>query len=186
MRTRHLLTRFVLAGCLVVATTVGTGVWSALTFASLSAATADALAESREKIDLTAELAGSLEREDDALLLALSGDTGRAARELAGERRRGDRCYERLLAAEPAGGRPAALRLGAEMDRYRAAGSELVTGLRRPDALERYHRHVNPLLRQAVASCGQLREGTFESLRQAGVRARDEAGRATWVVAQPA
>jgi NtrC-family two-component system sensor histidine kinase KinB len=186
MRTRRLLTRFVLAGCLLVATTVGTGVWSALTFARLSAAADNALAESREKIDLTAALAGSLEREDDALLLALSGDAGRAVRELAAERRRGDDAYGRLLAAldgEPAGGRSAALNLREEMDRYRAAGSELVAGARRPDGLERYHRHVNPLLRQAVAACGQIREETFESLRRAGVRARDEAGRATWVVA---
>jgi NtrC-family two-component system sensor histidine kinase KinB len=185
MRTRHLLTRFVLAGCLLVTTTVGTGVWSALTFARLSAAADDALAESREKIDLTAELAGSLEREDDALLLALSGDAGRAARELAAARRRGDRCRERLLAAlGGAGAGPSAARgLWEEMERYRTAGSELVAGVRRPDALERYHRHVNPLLRQAVASCGQVREETFESLRQAGLRARDEAGRATWVVA---
>jgi NtrC-family two-component system sensor histidine kinase KinB len=184
MRTRHLLTRFILAGGLLVATTVGTGVWSALTFARLSAAADDALAESREKIDLTAELAGSLEREDDALLLALSGDTDRARPELAAERRRGDRCYEQLLAALGGpGAAPSARGLREEMERYRAAGSELVALVRRPDALERYHRHVNPLLRQAVASCGAVREETFESLRQAGLRARDEAGRATWVVA---
>jgi NtrC-family two-component system sensor histidine kinase KinB len=184
MRFRHLQTRFVLAGFLVVAVAVAGGLWSALTFAHLSAAADRALAEAREKIDLTAALAGSLEREDDALLLALSGDTAGARRALAAARRRGDECYRRLrevLAGDPSG--PQAGDLGQALDRYRQAGDRLVAQAGRPDALERYHRHVNPLLRQAVADCGQIREGTFESLRLAGVRARDEAAHATRVVA---
>jgi hypothetical protein len=37
MRIRLLQTRFLLAGCLLVAATVACGVWSVLTFARLSA-----------------------------------------------------------------------------------------------------------------------------------------------------
>jgi NtrC-family two-component system sensor histidine kinase KinB len=181
MRTRHLQTRFVLAGCLLVTTTVASGLWSAVTFARLSAVTADALREGQEKIDLTAQLAGSLEREDDALLLALSGETDRAARDLATERRRGDALYDRLLAVRGDDGSVRALR--ADLDTYRAAGSDLVAAAGRPGALERYHQHVNPLLRRAVAACGQIREENVSAMRQAGVHARDEASRATWVVA---
>jgi NtrC-family two-component system sensor histidine kinase KinB len=180
MYPRHLQTRFILAGCLLVAVTLASGLWSALTFARLSAAADRALAEAREKIDLTAELAGSLEREDDALLLALSGDTAGARRALAAERQRGDRCYTRL--AEVLNSDPAAQALRQQIDRYRTASSRLLAQAGRPDALERYHRHVNPLLRQAVAGCGKIREGTFESLRLAGVRARDEAAWATRVI----
>jgi NtrC-family two-component system sensor histidine kinase KinB len=186
MRTRHLQTRFVLAGCLLVTTTVVSGLWSALTFARLSAVTADALRQGQEQADLAAELAGSLEREDDALLLALSGATHQAARDLAAERRRGDACYERLVAAlgdGDAAGQTVAGALRADLDAYRAAGSELVAAARRPGALERYHTHVNPLLRRAVTVCGQIREENVSAMRRAGARARDEAGRATWVVA---
>jgi NtrC-family two-component system sensor histidine kinase KinB len=178
--------RFILAGGLLVSTTAAIGLWGALTFARLSAAAAEALAASQEKIDLTAELAGSLEREDDALLLALSGDTERAARALAAERQRGDRCYRRLLAALGEGdreGRSAVTALRADMDRYRAAGSALLAAAARPDALARYHRQVNPLLRHAVTGAARIRERTFAALRQAGLAARDEAGQATGVVA---
>jgi NtrC-family two-component system sensor histidine kinase KinB len=186
MRLRHLRTRFLLAGCLLVATTVGCGLWSAFTFARLSAVAGETLRAGQEAVDLSAELAGALEREDDALVLAMAGDTGRAERNLAAERRRGEEAYARLLVR--VGGRApgegqvvAALR--AEIDRYRAAASGLVASAGSPGALERYHRSVNPLLRQAVASCGKVREENFRSMQAAGVRARDEARRATWVVA---
>jgi NtrC-family two-component system sensor histidine kinase KinB len=72
MPLRHLHTRFLLAGCLLVATTVGIGLWSALTFVRLSAAAADDVGQSQEMIDRSAELAGALEREDDDLLLRRS------------------------------------------------------------------------------------------------------------------
>jgi NtrC-family two-component system sensor histidine kinase KinB len=186
MRMRHLQTRFILAGCLLVTTTVASGVWSAFTFARLSAATAAALREGEEKIDLTAALAGALEREDDALLLTLSGPRQRARRTLTTERRRSDASYQRLLAvlsADRRRERSVARRLWTEIDAYRTAGNSLVAAGRRPGALERYHKHVNPLLRQAVATCGEIREENFKAMRRAGVRARDEAGWATWAVA---
>src|SRR5262249_27888821 len=88
MPLRHLHTRFILAGCLLVATTVGCGLWSALTFARLSAAAADDVRESQETIDLSAELAGLLEREDDALL-AVAGRAGGTA-QLTARRARSD------------------------------------------------------------------------------------------------
>jgi NtrC-family two-component system sensor histidine kinase KinB len=180
MRTRRLQTRFLLAGCLLVTSTVASGLWAALTFARLGAAADEALRPGREQIDLAAALAGSLEREDDALLLAVSGDAARGARDLAAERRRGDAAYERLRAA--LGGAPAARALRADVKAYRAAGDALVAAGPRPDALRRYHQQVNPLLRRAVADCAAIREESFGAMRQVGVRARDEAGRATWAV----
>jgi NtrC-family two-component system sensor histidine kinase KinB len=173
---RRLYARFVLAGCLVVAATVCTGLWAGVTFASLSAAAAEALGEGREKIDLTAELAAALEREDDALLLALSGGPG-AEQDLADARRRVDRGLGRLADA------PAADELRDDLGRYRAAGAGLLRQAGRPDVLACYHRQVNPLLRRAVADCARLREAAIDSLGVAGARARDQARRATWIVA---
>jgi NtrC-family two-component system sensor histidine kinase KinB len=188
MRTLSIHARFLLAGCLLVATTAGTGLWSAWTFARQGVAADRALAESQEKIDLTAALAGSLEREDDALLLALSGEAARAERELAQERQRGDDYHQRLQVALDQDGSPPSFAeqdLGRTMDLYRQAGSDLLLLLprNRRRAEKLYHEHVNALLRQAVADCGQIREETFEGLRQAGLRSRDEAVRAAWVVA---
>ncbi len=185
MRPRRLRTRFVLAGCLLVLATVVSSLWSALTFARLGAVVDGALRESQEAIDLSAELAGSLEREDDALLLALTGDPDQATDQLAAERRHGDACYERLLASAHDGAaaeRAAVAALGREMAEYRAAGSALKAEAGRPGVLEAYHKRINPLLRQAVASCGKIREENFGSMREAGVRARDSARLATRVV----
>jgi NtrC-family two-component system sensor histidine kinase KinB len=185
MRFRHLQTRFLLAGVLLVLAAVIGGVWSAVTLAGLSAVVDQTLRGSQATIDLSAALAGSLEREDDALLLqGLGGGLDRTRRELALERGRGDDTYHRLLEVLPLGDtaeRKIADRLREEIDRYRAAGDELLTA-GQPTALERYHLRVNPLLRQAVTSCGQLREENFRSMQEAGIRARDEARRATWLV----
>jgi NtrC-family two-component system sensor histidine kinase KinB len=185
MRTR-LQTRFILAGCLLVMTTVGSSVWSALTFARLSVVVDQTLRESQETIDLTAEVAGSLEREDDAPLLALSGKAKEAAQEqLEEEQKRGDEVYRRLNALLARGNseqRALALDLRREIDAYREAVSDLLDHAGEPNALKRYHDRVNPRLRQAVATCGRIREASFREMREAGVRARDEATRATGVV----
>ena len=186
MPLQSLQTRFILAGFLLVLTTVGSGLWSGLTFARLSAVVGDTLRESQATIDETTALANSLEREDDALLLALTGNGDRARRELAVEREHGDACYSHLVEILHRGNsaeRSMARLLRQEMDDYRKAGAALVAEAGRPDALENYHKRVNPLLRQAVASCDRIREENFGSMQQAGVRARDEAQSATWVVA---
>src|SRR5262249_28417216 len=97
MRTRRLQTRFILAGALLVLTTVGSSLWSAWTFARLSAVVDDTLRDSQNAIDLTAALAGSLEREDDALLLAVSGNLDVARKQLDREKQRGEAQYRQLL-----------------------------------------------------------------------------------------
>src|SRR5262245_30095821 len=171
MRLRHLQTRFVLAGCLLLIATVASSVWSGLTFLRLNSVVDAALRDSQETSDLSAELASSLEREDDALLLALSGDRVTARQQLDAERRRGDACYDRLGALSSRGeAEERALfdRLRTGVDQYRKAGNALLEAGVSPGALERYHRAVNPLLRQAVAGCAELREANFRSMKEAG------------------
>jgi NtrC-family two-component system sensor histidine kinase KinB len=185
MRVRHLKTRFVLAGCMLVVATVGGNVWSAITFARLNGVVGDTLRVSRETIDRTAELADSLEREDDALLLFVAGDVEKARQDLTAERRRGDSSYGAIAASLQTNEdeeRAIVADLRGRIDRYRAAGDELLMAGSGPGGLDRYHRTVNPLLRQAVAGCDKLREANFRQIEVAGVRARDEAGRGTWAV----
>lgn len=185
MRIKRLQTRFILAGALLVLTTVGSSLWSAWTFARLSAVVDTALRNSQNTIDLTAALAGTLEREDDALLLALSGNLDAARKQLAGERKRAEALFRQLDVAikdDETEERSLAGRLRQEMDAYRDAGSDLIADAREATALQRYHERVNPHLRQAVATCAKIREANFKEMQDAGIQARDEASRATLVV----
>jgi two-component system, NtrC family, sensor histidine kinase KinB len=183
MKVRRLQTRLILAGCLFVMTTVVCGIWSAWTFARLSTGVGETLRDSQKTTDLTAVLASTLEREDDALLLAVNGDVERARDELAEQRQRFDAGYAHLVGvlSEP-DERDAATALRWHVDAYRAAGDALLTVVGRPDAGTYYNEQVNPALRQAVAECDKIRELNFASMQLAGMRARDEAKRATVLV----
>lgn len=183
MGLRKLQARFILAGCLLVAATVGGSAWSALALGRLNGVVNDTLRSSQETIDRTADLSSSLEREDDALLLFVGGNVEKARADLAAERRRGDGNFEKILATlqeDEDEERAIAADLRDRIARYRAAGDELLaSGGDQPGGLDRYHRKVNPLLRRAVAGCDKLREANFRAMQEAGLRARDEAGRGT-------
>jgi NtrC-family two-component system sensor histidine kinase KinB len=185
MRVRHLQTRFIVAGCLLAMISVSSGLWNAWTLARLSRVVDLTLRESQATVDLAAALAESLEREDDALLLALSGDAEGANRALLEERRHGDVGYQQLRLRLVRGGDDVTsvlADLGQKMGEYRTAGTTLIEGVGRPDALKSYHEQVNPLLRRAIGVCGAIRERNFASMRHAGVNARDEARAALRIV----
>jgi NtrC-family two-component system sensor histidine kinase KinB len=184
MRFRRLQTRFILAGGLLAAATAACGVWSALTFIHLSAVVDRTVRDSQETVDLAATLAGTLEREDDALLLALTGEIEQAREDLKAQRDLFKRAYDALAPhmrddAEKA----AAVRLRVDAADYERQGDAFLTGVGKTDAIKRYHSDVNPALRRAVADCETIRELNFRAMRDAGVGARDEAQRATAVVA---
>jgi NtrC-family two-component system sensor histidine kinase KinB len=184
MTIRNVQTRFILAGSLLAMITLACGAWSVWTFAHLGAVVDRTLGESQEAIDLTALLATTLEREDDALLFSLTGEVVQARHELGRQRQAFTEAYRRLL---PRLRRPdeqdAAAALQTHVDAYRTLGDGLVARAKAPGALEDYHQRVNPALRQAVADCAALRELNVRSLQEAGVRARDDAWRATGIVA---
>jgi two-component system, NtrC family, sensor histidine kinase KinB len=183
MKIRHLQTRFILAGGLLVLTTVLSGIWSAFTFAHLSKAAGKALQTSRDVTDLTAILSNALEREDDAIVLALNGDRAKAQQELGAERQRFDSAYGELAATlnEPDEKR-AVLALQTDVDRYRAAGDALLSSSAQPNWAATYLKRVNPALRQAVADCAAIRELNFRAMRTEAIQARDEAWGATVMV----
>lgn len=183
MPVRSLRTRFILAGVVFVVVVGACGAWSMVTFARLSAVIRDTLRDSQEKIDLTAMLANGLEREDDALLLSLAGDAGRARGERDQERHRFEEAFARLRTVLTAADEQAtidALRL--HVDAYHHTGDALLSAREPGDAREIYHERVNPALRKAVADCGRLRELSFQAMRQAGIEANNQAQRATHIL----
>jgi NtrC-family two-component system sensor histidine kinase KinB len=184
MKIRSLRTRFLLAGCLLVAAAVACGAWSAFAFARQAAAAGDTLRESQETIDLADTLADALEREDDALLLSLTGEAAQARDDLLTQRRRFDEAYPRLARyMQDPEEKDAYAALRAHADAYREAGDALRSEAAGVASHDRYHRLVNPALRKAVADCGRIRELNFASMGLAGVQARNEAGRANVIVA---
>jgi two-component system, NtrC family, sensor histidine kinase KinB len=183
MKIKHLQTRFILAGILLVMTTVVSGIWSAWTFAHLSEVAGSTIQKSQLTTDLSAVLSDALEREDDALLLAMSGDRAQAQKKLAAERMRFAQSYDRLKQSldEP-GEVQAASQLAKHAAQYRAAGDALLSTVAQQDAFRWYYENVNPALRQAVAACAEIRESNFRAMQLAGIRARDDARGATILV----
>jgi NtrC-family two-component system sensor histidine kinase KinB len=183
MKIRRLQTRFLLAGSLLVMTTVACGIWSAVTFARLSTVVGKTLRESQETTDLTALLASTLEREDDALLLSVNGEVERARQELGVQRQRFDNAYIQLVQLlQDSEEHAVASALQRHVAAYRTAGDFLLAMAGQPEAGKYYHEQVNPVLRQAVSNCAKIRELNFRSMQLVGIRARDEANRATVLV----
>ncbi len=145
MRTRHLQTRFILAGVALVMMTVVSGLWSAWTFARLSTVAGRTIRSSQRIIDLTAAISNGLEREDDAFLIAMSGDREQAQQKLSGERRELAALYSELLVSldEPNEKR-AAVALQKHVDQYHGAGDALLSLTDQRAMTTAYQQHVNP------------------------------------------
>jgi NtrC-family two-component system sensor histidine kinase KinB len=184
MRVRRLQTRFLWAGCFLGTTTILCGLWSVWTFFNLGGVVNLTLEESQRTIDLAAVLASALERTDDALLLSVTGAENQARRERAAERQRFEEAYRNLLPLmhDPEE-QEAAAALRRHADAYRAAGAALMKATGRAEAYRHYHEQVNPALRRAVGDCERIRELNVASMRSAGIQARDEARRATAIMA---
>jgi NtrC-family two-component system sensor histidine kinase KinB len=183
MKVRHLQTRFILAGVLLVMTTIVSGIWSAWTFARLTAVTGKTLEVSQKTIDLTAILSDALEREDDALLLAVTGERTEAQAKLQLERGRFAKAYSHLLGTlDQPDEKNAAAALETHAAQYRTASDAFLSMAGQPDAITAYYRLVNPTLRQAVGDCTRIRESNFRARQYAAIQARDEAHRATILV----
>lgn len=175
--------RFGWAGLLILVVVVLTGVWSTVLFSRLGNVVDRTLQGRQGIIDLTAVMASALEREDDALLLGVAGDAVRARSELVVQRAAFDRAADELSRQVTPVERAVVASILADVAIYRREGDALLAEAGTPEARDRYHREVNPLLRRAVAGCGTLREHSFEALRDAGIAARDEARQGRWLVA---
>src|SRR5262249_45050584 len=140
MKIRRLQTRFLLAGCLLGMTTVAGGIWSAVMFARLSTVVGKTLRESQETTHLTAMLATILERDDDAVLLSVNGESERARHELLSQQQQFDSAYARLLSlVQDPEEYVVASALQRHVEAYRTAGNALLAMAGQSEAGKYYH-----------------------------------------------
>ena len=184
MVIKSLYTRFLLSGCLIVLTTVACGALAAWTLYRMSRGIHETLLDSQRTIEALATLTRALEREDDAVLLAISGRFTPAREELGRQRAEFDRALERLRPhlSEP-GERELATRFEQDVAELRQLGDRIVSASTTVGLFDLYHDQVNPALRQAVATTTELRERQFRAMTQAGMEAEGQARWAMWVVA---
>lgn len=174
----HLRHRFVIAAGLLVLTTVIASVWTFFSLSRLSGVVTDTVRQSESVTAVTSRLAGALEREDDAVLLALAGDT-RGTEVLARERAVVDRAVTDLFdILEPQDERDLARPLQAELAAYRREADGVVAVAAEREALVQYHQKANPVLRRAVALTTAIRDRHFEFAGKAIAGARDQAAAA--------
>ena len=174
----RLRVRFVVAAGLLVLTTVMASVWTFFALSRLSGVVTDTVRQSESVTAVTSRLAGALEREDDAVLLMLAGDT-RGAQVLARERSVVDNAIVDLFGVlGPDDERELANPLKAELTAYRQASDGVIAVAPEQEALVQYHQRANPVLRRAVAMTTAIRDRHFEFARQAVAGVRDEASAA--------
>jgi NtrC-family two-component system sensor histidine kinase KinB len=178
--TLQLRSRLAIAGALLIAATVVTGFWSVTSFRRVSRVVGRTVTENARITDATATLAGTLEREDDALLLVLS-DQARGKSELA--RQRAAVAAALVQVAGDLELLDVAVHLRADVSAYQDAADQLVAASQAADARTRYHEQVNPLLRRAVASTNAIRDEHFRSSQAVAEWAADQATRSMQIVA---
>jgi NtrC-family two-component system sensor histidine kinase KinB len=181
--TLRLRTRLAIAGSLLIATTVATGIWSVSSFRRVSQVVGVTVADDERTTDATSKLAGSLEREDDAMLLTLSEEAkGRA--DLAVQRAKVTAALQHVATELDAPSeREIATQLHTDIDAYHRTVDALVARAQAPDARMHYHEDVNPLLRRAVATTYQIRDRHFRSSQAVAEWARDQSTRSMEIVA---
>ena len=184
-RRGRLRLRFLAAAGLLVLTTGTASVLTFLALSQLSRTVTDTVQQSESVTAVTSRLAGALEREDDAVLLVLAGDT-RGAAVLTEERAVADKAVTDLVQVlEPDAERELADPLQAELREYRRASDAVVAIASERDSLMQYHQTANPVLRRAVALTTAIRDRHFQYAQLAVSQARDEAEsarRAVWMI----
>lgn len=174
--------RFMAVSAILVATTIGAAGWSALSFARFASVIGFTVADAETTTNATTGFTSALEREDDALLLALS-DPASGKRELGASRATTDTALGKLDALlDTPEERVVAAGLARDLRLYRAAVDGVVGSGGAAEGVARYHREVNPLLRSVVAHASEIRDRHFVDTQAVAVRARDDAKRSTLIV----
>jgi len=176
--------RFVLTGGLLLAAIIGCGAWSVITINRFGATLGDTLGQHQKTIDIAVHLIVCLERQQDALLQALHGQSQAAAAELHEERQQFDEAFAslkpRLVTARD---HEVYNSLGSHEKTFRTSGDALFALARQSDAFNDHFTEVNHALREAVTDCRYFRESNVEAMHQDGVNARDDARHSSFVVA---
>ena len=181
-RSLGIRAQFLIAGVLLVVATAVSSAWSAISLRDVSQVVDVTLRDSEQTTAATAALATALEREDDALLLALTDEArGRVA--LDGDRTVvGDALLRLDALSTGPGEREKSAAVARQIDAYHRAGDELILRAHDPEARLRYHEIVNPLLRRAVSETARIRDGHFRSAQEVASWARDRARRSAEIL----
>ena len=167
--------RFGVAAALLVCTTVLASGWTLAALWRLSGVVTDTVRDSEAVTAVTSQLAGALEREDDAVLLVLAGDPQGTA-VLTRERGVVDRAVSDLFEVlGPADERELATPLASALQAYRRAADAVAARASDREALTKYHQQANPLLRQAVGLTTAIRDRHFGLARIAVTGAKTAA-----------
>jgi NtrC-family two-component system sensor histidine kinase KinB len=174
--------RFVVACGVLVLSSALASVWTLRALSRLSFVVGQTVEGADIVSATTWELSDALEREDDALLLAV-GDATRGRSSLESTRAVVDAAATTLLGIKgvlplP----PAAGGLRESIAAYRLVAERIVDDRHAPDRLLRYHRDAHPLLLRAVAHVTAIREQFFKEAQRAHEVAKDEVERSRSIV----
>jgi NtrC-family two-component system sensor histidine kinase KinB len=174
--------RFVVACGVLVLSSALASVWTLRALSRLSFVVGQTVEGADIVSATTSELSDALEREDDALLLAV-GDTSRGSSSLDSRRAVVDAAASTLLSIKgvlplP----PAATGLRESIAAYRLVAGRIVDDRHASDRLLRYHRDAHPLLLRAVAHVTAIREQFFKEAQRAHEIAKGEVERSRSLV----
>jgi NtrC-family two-component system sensor histidine kinase KinB len=152
-------------------------------FARVSRVVGDELSRDEASAALVTTLTSALEDEDDALLLALSGDVASAKKARATEQRRFDSAVSALRHTTR---RPEEQLTIDKLERhvrdFRASGDRLLEQDDGSDARAVYDADTTPALRAATADCARIRDMETVATQRTAAWARDESRRAMTLV----
>src|SRR6476660_191659 len=176
MKITSLRTRFIVAGCLLLALTVACGIWSVLTFNRLGTALVKTLDENQKTIDLAVAVLYVLEREDEILLRALNGGRETHLNELQAQRATFEKLYRQLQShVRSADDEQAFIALRSEADAFRQAADSLLAQPKEAHLLEAYATRVHPPFRRAITHVRHFREANVDAMEMAGVEIEKDA-----------
>lgn len=180
---RGLRREFLLLSGLIVLVTLLSGGWAAILFNSMNSLLNRTVIDTREVLNFSSMLLNTLEREDDALLIALTGNLAAAKIELQRQRTIFDEQREKLAQQITSAENETLLtELNEAVAHYRATGDQMLSGHADHNLSEFYHRQVNPALRVSLNRSAQLRESLYRDMVQTTVAARDQARKGTITV----
>jgi NtrC-family two-component system sensor histidine kinase KinB len=180
---KSLRARFFLAGAAIVLVMAAMGYACAFMFARVSRVVGDELRRDEASAELVTTLTSALEDEDDALLLALSGDHAGADKNRVVEQRRFDIALSDLRANTQRQEERLTLdRLERHVRTFRATGDRLLAQQDGADARAVYDADTTPALRAATTDCARIRDMESVATQRTAAWARDESRRAMTMV----
>lgn len=180
---KSLRTRFFVSGALVVLVMAVMGYVCAYMFMRVSRGVGEELAKDEQKSELIGILGSSLEDEDDALLLSMSGDRAPQLARRHAEQRRFDKALAALSASGMNAEERASLdRLAHHVEVFRHDGDAMLDRTDIAAARAMYDGDVTQSMRAAIIDLAQLRGEELREIRHTAAWARDEAHRAKRLV----